>query len=259
MSTILKTLKKLEEEKSVLEKKLDLKELVLKDEDSFDMDSSISQNFLWKSGLLLVGTVLGVVWFLKDNPPDKPVAQLAQAHSGYLQLTTPAKKTTISSVPGIPLSNIPEQARPVISQNLSAEIRSPKTEKEDPKIGRKVVESANRIVPDIRSNLSHEKGIFEIQSLIASAKSLADEPDGIHIPQINSHLSIPGLKVKGIIFFSPDSSSNHIFVSNAQSSNHKMRIGDTINSATLLKIESTGAVFAYQGESVFIEIGQFGG
>ena len=69
MSTILNTIKKLEEEKSILEKKLDLKELVLQDEDSFDMDSSISQNFLWKSGLLLVGTVLGVVWFLKDNPP----------------------------------------------------------------------------------------------------------------------------------------------------------------------------------------------
>ena len=41
MSTILKTLKKLEEEKSILEKKLDLKELVLQDKDSFDIDSSI--------------------------------------------------------------------------------------------------------------------------------------------------------------------------------------------------------------------------
>ena len=34
MSTILKTLKKLEEEKSVLEKGLDLKELVLQDEEN---------------------------------------------------------------------------------------------------------------------------------------------------------------------------------------------------------------------------------
>ena len=59
MSTILKTLKKLEEEKSILEKKLDLKELVLQDKDSFDIDSSISKKFLWKSCLLLVGTVLG--------------------------------------------------------------------------------------------------------------------------------------------------------------------------------------------------------
>ena len=95
--------------------------------------------------------------------------------------------------------------------------------------------------------------------MIASAKSLADQPDEALSPKIKNHLLIPGLKVKGIIFFSPDSSSNHIFVSNAQSSNHKMRIGDTINSATLMKIKSTGAVFAYKGESVFMEIGHFGG
>ena len=61
MSTILKTLKKLEEDKSVLEKKLDLKELVLQDGDNVDIDTSISQNFIWKSGLLLVGIVLGMV------------------------------------------------------------------------------------------------------------------------------------------------------------------------------------------------------
>ena len=54
MSTILKTLKKLEEEKSILEKKLDLKELVLQDKDSFDIDSSISKKLLWKSFLLLL-------------------------------------------------------------------------------------------------------------------------------------------------------------------------------------------------------------
>ena len=259
MSTILKTLKKLEEEKSILEKKLDLKELVLQDKDSFDIDPSISKNFLWKSCLLLVGTVLGLVWFWKDNPPEKPVTQLAQTHSGYLQRTTPVKKPTISSVPGIPLSNIPEQVRPKNSREPNTETQPQKPANENLETERKAVESANRIVPGIRSNLSHEKGVFEIQSLIASAKSLANEPEEIQIQQINSHISIPSLKVKGIIFFSPGSSSNHIFVSNAQNSNHKMRIGDTINSATLMKIESMGAVFAYQGESVFMGIGQSDG
>ena len=39
MSTILKTLKKLEEEKSVLEKGLDLKELVLQDEENIFLNS----------------------------------------------------------------------------------------------------------------------------------------------------------------------------------------------------------------------------
>ena len=256
MSTILKTLKKLEEEKSILEKKLDLKELVLQEKDSFNIDSSISQKLLWKSCLLLIGTVLGVVWVGKDNPPEKPVSQLIQAHSASLQRTTPVREPTISSVPGIPLSNIPEQVRPPISHDPSRENKSSELVKENLEIKRKGVESTNRIVPGMRSNHSYEKGVFEIQSLIASAKSLANEPEEIEIPQINSHFSIPSLKVKGIIFFSPNSSSNHILVSNAQSSNHKMRIGDTIDSATLMKIESTGAVFAYQGESVFMGIGQ---
>ena len=259
MSTILKTLKKLEEEKSILEKKLDLKQLVLQDKDSFDIDSSISQKFLWKSCLLLVGTLLSVVWLGKDNPPEKPVPRFIQAHSGSFQQTTPVKKPSISSVPGIPLSNIPEQVRPQISHDPSRGNQSPKPVKENSKIERKAVESANQIVPGIRSNSSYEKDVFEIQSLIASAKTLANEPEETQTPKIKSHISIPSLKVKGIIFFSPDSSSNHILVSNAQSSNHKMRIGDTIDSATLMKIESTGAVFAYQGESVFMGIGQSDG
>ena len=259
MSTILKTLKKLEEEKSVLEKKLDLKELVLQDEDSCDLGSNISQNFLWKGVLLFVGAVLGAVWLFNDSPPEKPVSQLAQAHSENLQKTIPEKKPTISSVSGIPLSNIPEQIRAKIFQNPNTEIQSPKSGTEKFKVKKKAVKSANQTVPGKRSNLSHDKGINEVQSLIASAKSLAYEPDENRIPQINSYRSIAGLKLKGIIFFSSDSSSNHILVSNAQSSNHKMRIGDTIDSATLMKIESTGAVFAYQGESVFMGIGQSDG
>ena len=76
-----------------------------------------------------------------------------------------------------------------------------------------------------------------------------------HIPKINSSLSIPGLKVKGIIYFSPENSSNHIFVSTSKSNNHKMRVGDSIDSATLMKIESTGAVFAYQNQIAFLDIG----
>ena len=61
---------------------------------------------------------------------------------------------------------------------------------------------------------------------------------------------------EGIIFFSPESSSNHIFVSTPKSNNHKMRVGDSIDSATLMKIESTGAVFTYQGETAFLNIGR---
>ena len=65
---------------------------------------------------------------------------------------------------------------------------------------------------------------------------------------------IPG-SIPSCLAFSSESSSNHIFVSTPKSNNHKMRVGDSIDSATLMKIESTGAVFAYQGETAFLNIG----
>jgi len=256
MSTILKTLKKLEEEKSVLEKKLDLKELVLQDEESFFIDSRISRKSLWKGAMLMGGIVLAAVWVLKDNRSEKQVA--SQPNTVYMQQAAPVKKQVVSPVPGIPLSNIPEQRRSEFYPPAVSESEYYAEEKELSEKTKKVVEPVMATVPPAREYNQQDKEVFEIQSLIASAKSLADVPEEIEIPQIYSNLSIPGLKVKGIIFFSPGSNSNHIFVSNAQSKNQKMRIGDTINSATLMKIESNGAVFAYHGESVFIGIGNSG-
>ena len=107
-----------------------------------------------------------------------------------------------------------------------------------------------------KREVHQEQGVYEIQSLIASAKALADEPEEIRVPQINKNLFIPGLKVKGIIFFSSESPSNHIFVSTPKSSNQKVRVGGSIESATLLKIESNGAVFSYNGDRVRLQIGE---
>ncbi len=253
MSTILKTLKKLEEEKSVLEKKLDLKELVLQDEERFYLKSPASRKFFWKGAISLTGILLAMVWVWKDNSAEKQVIQVSQPNTVYLQQPAPVERQGISSVPGIPLSNIPE--RPELYPPAVSKAEFYAVEKENPEIARRVVEPVARPGFSARGNVHQGQEILEIQSLIASAKSLADEPDEIHIPQIYSNLSIPGLKVKGIIFFSPDSSSNHIFVSNAQSNNQKMRIGDAINSATLMNIESTGAIFSYRGETVRLNIG----
>ena len=120
----------------------------------------------------------------------------------------------------------------------------------------KLIKSTNPIAGSVRGTVRQEQGIYEIQSLIASAKSLADEPEEILVPQVNKNLFFPGLKVKGIIFFSSGSPSNHIFVSTPKSSNQKVRVGDSIESATLLKIDSNGAIFSYKGERVHLQIGQ---
>ena len=119
-----------------------------------------------------------------------------------------------------------------------------------------MIKPKNPIAGTERGAVRQEQGIYEIQSLIASAKSLANEPEEILVRQNNKNLFIPGLKIKGIIFFSSGSPSNHIFVSTLKSSNQKVRVGDSIESATLLKIESNGAVFSYRGDRVRLQIGE---
>jgi hypothetical protein len=256
MSTILKTLKKLEEEKSVLEKGLDLKELVLQDEEKLFFDSPTPRKTILISAILFSGIAFGLFWAWKGSPPDNQVARVAPPNTNYYKAPTPAKNQYATPVPGIPLSNIPEQEKPY--QSPATENIFYAVEKEIPKTVERTIEPVKPPAVMARGNPQklQRRDAYEIQSLIATAKSLADEPEEIQIPQINQSLSIPGLKVKGIIFFSPESSSNHIFVSTPKSNNHKMRVGDSIDSATLMKIESTGAVFAYQGETAFLNIGR---
>ena len=258
MSTILKTLKKLEEEKSVLEKGLDLKELLLQDEENlfFNSPSETHRKIFLISAILFGGIVLGLFWKWKGSPPENQVVRASPPNTDYYKTPAPVKNQYITPVPGIPLSNIPEQEKPyqgsAVGNNFYA------VEKEIPKNVERTIEPAKPPTVLARSNpQKHQRqDVYEIQSLIATAKSLADEPEEIFIPQINKSLSTPDLKVKGIIFFSPESSSNHIFVSTPKSNNHKMRVGDSIDSATLMKIESTGAVFTYQGETAFLNIGR---
>ena len=258
MSTILKTLKKLEKEKSVLEKGLDLKELVLQDEENLCFNSPLEtpRKIFLISAILFSGIVLGLFWKSKGSPPENQVVRALAPNTGYYKKPAPVKNKYITPVPGIPLSNIPEQEKPY--QSPAVENIFYAVEKEIPNNVERAIEPVKPPTVLARSNPQKQqrRDVYEIQSLIATAKSLADEPEEIFIPQINKSLSTPDLKVKGIIFFSPESSSNHIFVSTPKSNNHKMRVGDSIDSATLMKIESTRAVFTYQGETAFLNIGR---
>jgi hypothetical protein len=255
MSTILKTLKKLEEDKSVLEKGLDLKELVLQDEENLFSDSPTPRKNILIGAILFSGIAFGLFWGWKGNPTVNQIARVSPPNTGYFKSPTPVNNQYATPVPGIPLSNIPEQEKPyqgsVVKNNFYA------VEKEIQKGVERIIDPVKPPVILARGNPEKQqrRDAYEIQSLIATAKALADEPEEILIPQINKSLSIPGLRVKGIIYFSPTSSSNHIFISTPKSNNHKMRVGDAIDSATLMKIESTGAVFAYQGGTAFLNIG----
>ena len=94
MSTILKTLKKLEEEKSILEKRLDLKDMVLQDEDSSYNISSlkVSPRFIWGGTLFLVGVAVTAFWLwvdkLKNIEIFKQIVNEMDTAKGILLLVT---------------------------------------------------------------------------------------------------------------------------------------------------------------------------
>lgn len=242
MSTILKTLKKLEEDKRMLEKNLDLKELVLQEDQKPPVTLENSRKNFLMVGLTLTGIIVASLVFL-----DRPSVKNEEIR--FYQALPPQKTTANErqgAVPtiGIPLSNIPEQRLPYeekVSENPSTVInKEPVRELFQP------VTEPEPLPPEIN----------EIRDLIQTATSEPKQQHPYPEELISSGISIPNLKVKGIIFFSSGSPSNHIFVSTSESKNRKVRVGDTVQSATLMHIESNRVVFSYQGETVHLRIGE---
>lgn len=248
MSTILETLKKLEEGKRLLEKDLDLKELVLQEDHKPSSHKllKISSKKFMPLGQVIVGILIGLalVWGLKPSAKNE-VTYFSQANP--TQKPPPIYKRRSAATVGIPLSNISEQEQRYeenVSENLLPVIET----------------FAPPPVLEIRESFAEPEAqrINEIRDLIQTAKLAAEQAELFTYPAelATRGISIPHLKVKGIIFFSQGSSSNHIFVATSESNNRKVRVGDTVQSATLTYIESNRVVFSYRGENVHLRIGE---
>jgi hypothetical protein len=250
MSTILETLKKLEEDKRLLEKDSNLKELILKDDlNPFSRKplAFAHKNFMAMC-LVLAGIIIGLalVWGFQ-SPGKQEVVYSLQGRTE--QKLPPLNKKWSEPAQGIPLSNIPEQ-RQFYEENIS--------EKFPPAIEAFSPPPVPQFHEPIAGPEVLPQEINEIRDLIQSAKLKAQQPETYVFPVESAPhgISIPNLKVKGIIFFSPGSSSNHIFVSTLETSNHKVRVGDSVQSATLTHIAANRVVFSYQGENVHLRIGE---
>ena len=247
MSTILETLKKLEEDKRLLDKDLDLKELVLREDHKPHKSLKISGKKFMSAGWVITGILIGLalVWGLKPSAKNNEATYFPQANPAQ-KLPLAYKKGSATTV-GIPLSNISEQERRYeerVNENLPS-----------------VVETFSPPVAEIRESFSEpevHREVNEIRDLIQTATLAVEQPESFAFPAESATrgVSIPQLKVKGIIFFSQGSSSNHIFVATSESSNRKVRVGDTVQSATLTHIESNRVVFSYRGENVHLRIGE---
>jgi len=250
MSTILETLKKLEEDKRLLEKNLDLKKLVLQEDrkpSSYKLLKISSKKFT-SVGQVIAGILIGLalVWGFKPSAKNE-VIHFSQANPAQKPPLIYKKRS--GATVGIPLSNIPEY-RQRYEENISENPPS-------------VLEAfAPPPVLEIRQPFAEPEAlpreINEIRDLIQTAKLAAEqhEPFAYPVELATRGISIPRLKVKGIIFFSQGSSSNHIFVATSESKNRKIRVGDTVQSATLMHIESNRVVFSYRGENVHLRIGE---
>ena len=266
MSTILNTLKKLEEEKSVLEKNINLKGLLLQGQESVYPQVSAGESRKWGTigGLIIGGVLLGglLVYFSNasnTNRPEITSSFVLKPSSQAPKVKKPMapKKTN----PGFPLARIQEispramtdpMADSMTDSMLYDDFFGPEDALTLPQ------EPAPPVIAETLPEGSEE--IREIESLIqTAAESSAMESESFdEMPFIapNSAPTIPGLKVKGIIFLNQDNPVNHIFVSTPNEKNRKLKVGETLMGASLEAIEAQKAVFSYRGQRVEQAIGE---
>lgn len=259
MSTILNTLKKLEEEKSVLEKNINLKGLLLQGQETTypQMERSAQGKWGLLGGMIIGGVLLGglVVYFFPWSEPvsleaGKPFV-LKNKPSSLQGVKKPLEK--VASNPGIPLAGIPE-LEPLVSDDplMDEEFFGPEAEASIPMA--QVSSPSTGEQPELEGAAE----IREIENLIQAATSFSDvEIQDIEAPVATlGELYIPGLKLKGIIFFSPNNPANHVFVATNSAMNKKLMVGDTILNATLEFIEAQKAIFSYHEQWVETVIGE---
>ena len=102
MSTILETLKKLEEDKRSMEKELDLKELVLREDQKLQVTAKVSRKNFLVTGLVLIIIILVVLIFFKRAPNENhkiylPLLPSEAAHSS-LRSNTPCTMASVLMV-----------------------------------------------------------------------------------------------------------------------------------------------------------------
>ncbi len=265
MSTILNTLKKLEEEKSVLDKNIDLKGLLLQGQDSAYPQSNEMASRKWGTlgGLILGGLILGglIVYFFnfsKTTPPETKNAFALPKSSSTAVAKKPLKNA--KSYPGFPLARIPDSA--------SLATADPMTDSFEDEVFFVAEDEVPLPVLPLPTAMAEPEPqgaeeIREIESLIqtATADRTHQETASVDFDETlafagGNTRNIPGLKVKGIIFLNSDNPVNHIFVSTPHETNRKLKVGETLQNATLESIEAQTAVFSYQGERVEKAVGE---
>jgi len=258
MSTILKSLKKLEEEKSVLDKNLGLKHLVVQDEKDSSFSFLSGKARRWGLGIVLVlgGIALGgvVVSWLQEKPnaPVMQAPQISGAATPVKPSADPAASGTVFF--GVPMASIPEPA-PARTNRRETSLGMSRSAIQQQPVG--IAPAPPVEVPEpMDSQESATDAGDDLAALIQNApfESPVDAPQETTSTRIvRGHL--PDFTMKGIIYFDEGSPSNYIMFSTSQSNNQKLKVGEKYLAATLEKIEPSRAIFRSQGKPLAIQIG----
>ena len=241
MSTILKTLRKLEEEKNTLDQKLDLKGMLLKEDTAYpkSIKSERLKFFLLMTmvaGLLIAGGAVFPYW---------PSSQEVSSSRKHVLNKTPVQQpppfkdlSRLRAFEGVPMA--------AISSNELASKPKPNKYLSSKQVA--------KLLPEEAPPISTSSGMEEIESLIRSTTALAKKKSAM-LPTIQSG-RIPGIKIKGIIFFDKDSSSNHIIATTESNSNVKLRVGEAVQDAILKSIHPNHVIFLYHDQLIEVGIGR---
>ena len=241
MSTILKTLRKLEEEKNTLDQKLDLKGMLLKEDTAYpkSIKSERLKFFLlitMVAGLLIAGGAVFPYW------PSSQEVSSSRKHvlnKTLVQQPPPFKDLSrLRAFEGVPMA--------AISSNELASKPKPNKYLSSKQVA--------KLLPEEAPPISTSSGMEEIESLIRSTTALAKKKSAM-LPTIQSG-RIPGIKIKGIIFFDKDSSSNHIIATTESNSNVKLRVGEAVQGAILKSIHPNHVIFLHHDQLIEVGIGR---
>ncbi len=241
MSTILKTLRKLEEDKNTLDQKLDLKGMLLKEDTTSQKSTKSDQRKFFLLTAMVTGLLIAGVAFYHWAPnyetPGSPKHALNKTPT---QKTIPFKDSSRPrAFEGVPMTAI--SSNELVSKaepNKSLSSTKPFTE----------------LLPEKNTPIPTSSDTEKIKKFMRSTVALTKKQPTIS-PTIQSG-HIPGIKIKGVIFFDKGSSSNHIIATTENNSNLKLRVGETVQGAVLKSIHPNYVIFFHHNQLIEVGIGR---
>ncbi len=256
MSAILDTLKKLEEEKSVMDQGVNLKDRLVRDEQPSDAASSTATRStpLIVMALLILAAIaagFGIGELLNRDKALKASAVVNKSQTGETGAATGAVRVQPQADHlGVPLSIIPE-----------ARETAGLMEEEDLYNARRIQAGVTsdgfeeNIAPGAGSVLEEEAGVDFLASANLEKVNRAEPVAVSSEPPLNAR-KIPGLKITGIIYFSTANPSNYILASSPDQPSRKLKEGETAQGAELVKINKDSAVFLYNNQRTRLALGE---